>query len=117
MGNDSKPSKRGPPSGEGGWDEMLQVDGEDPDVSWTSRRLALEMGQGDQIIKMLGGKKLVSLTNRELDRYKVITELVEQLFARADAEGLALCLRPQSDDRGRHAELFAKLQRWAQEIR
>jgi hypothetical protein len=66
---------------------------------------------------MLGGEKAVALTNRELDRYKVITELVEQLYAIADAEGVSLCLAPRESSHSKHDELFARLKRWTREIR
>lgn len=117
MDNEPKTPKQRPPGGEGGWDEMLLIDGKEPDVSWTSRRLAMELGYSDQFIKMLGGEKLTSLSNRELDRYKVITELVEQIFARADAEGLELCLCPQSRAPDHDPESLSKLRRWALDIR
>ncbi len=105
--------------GEGGYPEMLEVDGREPDVSWTSRRQALEAGLSDGLLKMLGAEDSVTLSNRELDRLKVIAELLEKLFEAADAKGLQLGLLPSghADASTPEHELLTRLRRWVIEIR
>ena len=96
---------------------MLEVDGKEPDVSWTSRRSAMESGYPDNVLAMLGSEKSVTLRNRELDRLKVIAELVGRLLERAEAQGLALCLAPPDAAAAIGTEEVERLKRWVREIR
>jgi len=113
-------SRRNRPSGvggEGGYQEMLEVDGKEPDVSWTSRRSAMEVGYSNDVLVRLGSEKPVTLRNRELDRLKVIDELISRLLELADARGLALCLAPPEAAAGHGKEELERLRRWVREIR
>lgn len=113
-------SRRSRPSGvggEGGYPEMLEVDGKEPDVSWTSRRSAMESGYSDNLLARLGSEKPVTLRNREVDRLKVIDELVGRLFDLAEAQGLKLCLAPVDTTAMPGKEEIERLRRWVREIR
>lgn len=103
--------------GEGGYPEMLEIDGKEPDVSWTSRRSAMEMGHSDTVLAMLGSEKPVSLRNREVDRFKVIDEVVGRLLDLADAKGLVLCLVPPEAATTLGREEIERLTRWVRDIR
>lgn len=103
--------------GEGGYPEMLEVDGKEPDVSWTSRRSAMESGYSDNVLARLGSEKPITLKNREVDRLKVIEELVGRLLDLADADGLALSLvRPEAAAATGREEV-ERLRRWVRDIR
>ena len=113
-------AKRSRPSGvggEGGYPEMLEIDGKEPDVSWTSRRSAMESGYSDNVLARLGSEKPVTLRNREVDRFKVIDEIVGRLLDLAEAQGLALCLAPPDAVVTTGREEVERLKRWVRDIR
>jgi hypothetical protein len=113
-------ARRGRPSGvggEGGYQEMLEVDGKEPDVSWTSRRNAMESGYSDDLLARLGSERAITLRNREVDRLKVIDELVRRLLDLAEAQGLSLCLGPPDAAEGPGREELERLKRWVRDIR
>lgn len=103
--------------GEGGYPEMLLVDGKEPDVSCTSRRDAMEQGYSDNILGMLGANKAATLPNRELDRLEVIAELLKALFQSGEAMGLQLSLVPGESVSPIEQEKLLRLRRWVMEIR
>lgn len=112
--NRSRPNAVG---GEGGYPEMLEVDGEEPDVSWTSRRSAMESGYSDDLLARLGSEKPVTLRNREVDRLRVIDEMVGRLLDLAESQGLALCLAPSAAAATTGSEDIERLKRWVRDIR